>query len=72
MSNKIIKITEKLPVETTLEDGTYFGTWSGYIVEIYHNGKKYELTTEVGVRGMGFKVVVFVKDGVATFNEVKN
>lgn len=27
MSNKIIRIEEKIPVETTLEDGIYFGTW---------------------------------------------
>lgn len=69
---KIIKITEKVPVETTLEDGTYLGNWGGYIIDVLHENRKYELTTEIGVRGVGFKVVVTIKDGVATFESIKN
>jgi hypothetical protein len=37
-----------------------------------YNGKTYELETEEGVRGAGFKVAVTIKDGVATFEELKN
>jgi hypothetical protein len=55
-----------------LPDGSYFGTWGGYVIELQYNGKTYELTTQEGVRGIGFKVVVTIKDGVATFNELKN
>ncbi len=69
---KIVKITEKIPRETTLEDGIYTGTWGGYIIELTYKSKTYELTTEEGVRGVVFKVVIEVKDGVATFETTKN
>lgn len=69
---KITKITEKLPKEVTLEDGLYFGVWGGYVIELQYKNKTYELTTEEGVRGMGFKVAVTIKNGVATFEEIKN
>ena len=72
MSNKILEIKEKVPQVTTLPDGSYNGTWGGYVIELHYKCKNYELTTEEGVRGMGFKVVVTIKDGVATFTEIKN
>lgn len=72
MSNKILSIREKVPQVATLPNGSYFGTWGGYGIEIRYKDKTYELTTEEGVRGMGIKVVVTVKDGVATFEEIKN
>ena len=69
---KILSITEKVPQVTTLPDGNYVGTWGGYIIEVNYKGKTYELTTEEGVRGMGFRVVVTVADGIATFEAVNN
>lgn len=69
---KILKITEKVPEIAMLPDGAYFGIWGGSVIELSYKGKTYELTTEEGVRGVGYKVVVNVKDGVATFNEIKN
>ncbi len=72
MSNKILLIREKVPQVATLPDGSYQGLWGGYGIEIRYKDKTYELTTEEGVRGMGIKVVVTVKDGVATFEEIKN
>jgi len=30
------------------------------------------LETEEGIRGIGYKVVVEVKDGIATFDEIKS
>jgi hypothetical protein len=69
---KITAIREKRPVETTLPDGMYMGTWGGYVIEVNYSGKTYELATEEGVRGIGFKVVVTIKDGVATFEDLKN
>jgi hypothetical protein len=69
---KIKAIREKRPVETTLPDGMYMGTWGGYVIEVNYGGKTYELETEEGVRGSGFKVVVTIKDGVATFEDLKN
>ncbi len=72
MSNKILSIKEKVPVETTLPDGVYNGVWGGYVIELNYKGKTYQLETEDGVKGMGIKVVVMVNDGVATFNEVRN
>ena len=70
--NKILKITEKVPVEVTLPDGIYQGTYGGYIINITYKNKNYELTTECGVRGGGFKVVVTIKDGIATFADLNN
>lgn len=72
MSNKILAIKEKVPQETTLPDGVYTEIWGGYIIELSHAGKTYELTTEEGVRGFGIKVVVQVSGGVATFQETRN
>jgi hypothetical protein len=72
MSNKILSIKEKVPTITTLPDGVYSGTWGGYVIDVNYKGKTYELTTEEGVRGMGFKVMVTITNGVATFDELKN
>ncbi len=72
MKNKILSIKEKVPQETTLADGVYMGTWGGYVIEVYHNKKTYELQTEVGIKGLGFKVVVNITDGIATFNSINN
>lgn len=72
MKNKIKSITEKVPQVATLSDGLYYGTWGGYVIEITSKGKTYELSTEEGVRGIGIKVVVEVKDGLATFGEVNS
>jgi hypothetical protein len=69
---KILEIKEKVPRVTTLPDGNYKGVWGGYVIEVYHDRKTYELTTDEGVRGMGFNVVVCIKDGVGTFMELKN
>jgi hypothetical protein len=69
---KILSIKEKVPQETTLPDGLYLGTWGGYIIELQHKRKTYHLETEVGVKGFGYRVVVNVKDGVASYSEVDN
>jgi hypothetical protein len=70
--SKILEIREKVPQTAMLPDGSYSGTWGGNIIDLSYKGKNYELTTEEGVRGMGIRVVVNVKDGVATFDEIKN
>ena len=72
MSNKILSIKEKVPQTTTLPDGCYFGTWGGNVIAVAYKGTNYELTTEEGVRGFGIKVIVNIKDGDATFTELKN
>lgn len=72
MRNKVKSIREKVPQVTTLPDGLYTGTWGGYNIDVIIEGKTYELETEEGVRGMGIHVVVEIKDGVATFDEIKN
>lgn len=69
---KIIKITEKVPKESSLPDGLYIGVYGGYNIELQYAGITYSLTTEEGVRGVGFKVLVTIKDGVATFEYIKN
>ena len=72
MRNKIKSIKEKVPQVTTLPDGYYNGIWGGYSIDVNYKSKAYELETEEGVRGMGIKVIVEVKDGVASFEEVTN
>lgn len=71
MKNKIISITEK-PIEATLPDGYYIGFWSSNIIELSYNGRDYILDTNEGVRGINVKVVIEIKDGIATFNETLN
>ena len=72
MENKIKSIKEKVPQITTLPDGFYNGIWGGYIIQVQYNGRNFELETEEGVRGSGFKVVVQVKNGVASFEEINS
>lgn len=69
---KIKTIKEKVPRETTLPDGIYLGTWGGYCIDLKYKDKFYELSTEDGVRGVGIRVVVTIKDGEATFEETEN
>ena len=72
MRNKIKSIKEKVPQVTTLPDGYYNGVWGGYSIDVIYKSKAYELETEEGVRGINVKVIVEVKDGVATFEEVNS
>ena len=72
MSNKILKITEKVPKDAFLPDGKYTGVHGGYHIEVKYLGKTYDLETEEGVRGANFKVLVTIKDGVATFEDLTN
>lgn len=69
---KILSITEKVPQTTTLPDGKYVGKWGGYIIELQYKDKYYELKTEEGVRGIGFGVIVTIKNGEATFDSIDN
>lgn len=72
MRNKIISIKEKVPQVTTLPDGFYNGVWGGSIIEVSYKDKTYQLETQEGVRGFGYKVVVEIRDGVATFDEINS
>lgn len=72
MKNKIKSIKEKVPQITTLPDGLYNGIWGGYIIEVKYKEKTFELETVEGVRGIGVKVVVEVKDGIPSFDEINS
>ena len=72
MHYKVKSITEKVPKETFLPDGYYYGTWGGYVINVHYNGKQYELITEEGVRGIGIKVIVEIKGDIVTFDTVKS
>ena len=50
---------EDIPNVTTLGDGYYSGTMSGYVLE--YKGKKYMCS--FGVRGINQPMTVIVKDG---------
>lgn len=68
----ILSIKEKQPIDVVLPDGAYLGIWGGHAIELGFKGKTYELETDIGIKGIGYKAVVTVKDGVATYAEVKN
>ena len=72
MFNKTKSITEKIPHPTSLPDGLYNAVWGGYVIELTHKGRQYELASEEGVRGMGIKVVVQIENGIATFDTVQS
>lgn len=72
MDNKIKSIKERLPQVATLDDGYYNGIWGGNVIVVEHQKRTFELETEEGIRGIGVKVIVLVKDGVATFEEINN
>ena len=72
MRNKIITIEEKVPKVTTLPDGYYIGTWGGYVIELHYKEKTYQLKTEDGVRGINYKVIIYIENGIATFETVNN
>lgn len=72
MKMKILSIKEKVPVATTLRDGFYTGVWGGSIITLQSEGKVYELEAEEGIRGIGIRVIVEVKDCIASFEVVKN
>lgn len=65
MKNKVTAITEKV----ILPDGVYYGLWSGYVIKLTCDDRDYELTTEEGVRGINVRVIVVVRNGIATFEE---
>lgn len=69
MKHKILSILEKVPSITTLPDGYYDGLWSGHCIDINYKGKAYELMTDEGIRGINVKVIVEVKNGMASFDE---
>ena len=72
MKYLVTSITEKVPKVTTLPDGLYYGSWGGYVIDIRYRDKTYELATQEGVRGISVKVVVEIKEGIATFDTVQS
>jgi len=68
---KVLKIEEVRP-SVKLPDGNYFGTQGGYNIVIKHNNSTYNLTTDEGIRGVGFKVVVCVDGPDITILYLKN
>ena len=69
---RILEITEKIPRPAELEDGMYTGVWGGYVIEVYHKDKLYSMRTDEGVRGSGIKVIVKIKNNMASFEQLSN
>lgn len=70
--NKITSAQKLVMEDATLPDGTYSGIWGGHVIKISTSKGDYHLTTEQGVRGVGYKVSVRVIDGEATFSHKLN
>jgi hypothetical protein len=69
---KVLSIQEKLPKQVTMPDGIYLGNWSGHEISVSVGKRNFDLTTDEGVRGINVTVVVTIKDGEATFEEINN
>lgn len=69
---KVLSIKEKQPIDVSLPDGVYLGVWGGHVIDLKFKGKIYELESDIGVKGFGYKVVVTVSNGEATYAEVRN
>lgn len=72
MIKRVKVVEEKLMQITVLPDGIYNGVWSGNVIDLKVGIKEYELTTEIGVKGINIKVIIEVKNGIATFDTIKN
>lgn len=69
---KVKSIKLKVQEPSVLPDGFYVGTWSAYVIELKVKGQEYQLETEEGIKGLGCRVIVEVKEGIATFKEANN
>jgi hypothetical protein len=67
MEGKVIEVYKLVRQISELPNGTYKGTFGAYCITIIHNSEKYELKTDVGVRGFGFNAVVNITDNGITF-----
>ncbi len=74
MENTIVSIkeVEVKRKDRFLPDGLYAGVWGGNTICVRYKEVDYELETSEGVRGIGYKVVVEVKKGIATWAELNN
>lgn len=68
---KIESIKKKLPQKTTLPNGSYIGTYSGYIITIDYKNESYEIAVDEGIRGL-VKVVVTIDGNNITTKDLKN
>jgi hypothetical protein len=63
-----IKLCQVLDIEKELEDGKYSGIWGGNVVSISINDKdtglrRYQITTDIGIRTPAAECTVTVSDG---------
>lgn len=72
MNGTIVKVEELVKVESTIPNGIYMGTYGGYTVVITHDGRTFHLTTEEGVKGIGYKVMVKVFNGEINFLSINS
>ncbi len=68
MNGQVISAKIKIP-KSNIPNGTYHGIWGGYEIIFTAHSIEYELQTEEGVRGRGFKVLIKVRDGIITFED---
>lgn len=65
MQTKVFQVLENiLPVN--LPNGNYAGKWTGYIIKVTIAGKKCQLETEIGIRGIDEPCTVRVLYGDVT------
>jgi hypothetical protein len=68
---KIKSIKKKVPQRTTLPDGNYIGTHSGYIITIDYKNESYEIEVDNGIRG-SIKVMVNIDGDNIITKDLKN
>jgi len=67
---KILKVKKRCYEIGVLPDGEYNGLWAGNTIEVYFKWYTYDLITEKEIPRINIKVLVTVKDGVATYKTI--
>ena len=50
--------------ECPIPDGVYDGIWGGYICRVSLDGMKYDIRTDIGIRGRAVAAKVRVREGL--------
>ena len=61
MIAKLLSLSKKVSVDTTIPNGTYTGVWGGYVVQFEHDGETYEAKTDVGVKGINIPCTINIE-----------
>jgi len=67
MHGQSLKDVKRIEPTGEIEDGSYAGKWSGYVIKWETPYGAYEAKTETGVRGIDVPCTVLVQSGDCSF-----